>query len=196
MGVRFPPGAPTHASRARTHSQCQRAGTRICDDTAMKQCTGCGIQKSSEDFFFKNIAKGRRHARCKTCQQRYYREYYHRTPHLIRWQVARTRRYRIRNRAHVDEYLRRHSCVDCGLADPLVLEFDHVIGIKRASVSTLARQALPIETIDAEIRKCEVRCANCHRRRTALSWPLRTRIAKGMKEFSADTTDNDGRQPR
>jgi hypothetical protein len=49
--------------------------------------------------------------------------------------------------------------------DPLVLDFDH-LGDKRFNIS----QALPDRNwaaILAEIEKCEVVCANCHRRRTA-----------------------------
>jgi hypothetical protein len=60
-----------------------------------------------------------------------------------------------------------HPCVDCGEADPIVLDFDHVTGKKRKGVSDLAGQGFNIEALKAEIAKCVVRCANCHRRRTA-----------------------------
>src|ERR1700676_4030232 len=144
----------------------------------MKQCTGCGELKPIERFFFKNGVTGRRHARCKLCQQAYWREYYHRSPGLKRRQVDRNFWYRRRNRAFMNAYLQDHPCVDCGLANPLLLEFDHVSGTKRAAVSTLVRGSATIRTILEEIAKCEVRCANCHRLRTALSWPKQTRQAK------------------
>lgn len=51
----------------------------------------------------------------------------------------------------------------------MVLEFDHVRGVKKGDVSLMARQGLALKTIDAEIAKCDVRCANCHRRRTAIT---------------------------
>jgi hypothetical protein len=63
----------------------------------------------------------------------------------------------------------RNPCVDCGLVDPLVMEFDHITGTKTADVSNLVRDAAPLSVIVAEIAKCVVRCANCHRRRTALT---------------------------
>ena len=71
-----------------------------------------------------------------------------------------------RNVLFVYGYLRRSACVDCGLAEPLVLEFDH-IGAKRATVTRLAWDGYSIPTIMHEISQCEVRCCNCHRRRTA-----------------------------
>jgi hypothetical protein len=71
-----------------------------------------------------------------------------------------------RNVRWVYDYLRDHPCVDCGEADPLLLEFDHV-GDKRGGVMDLAWGEYSIESIEAEIAKCEVRCCNCHRRKTA-----------------------------
>jgi hypothetical protein len=72
-----------------------------------------------------------------------------------------------RNVSHLLEVLRRHPCVDCEESDPVVLEFDH-IGPKRAPVTRLAWHGCSLATIDREIRECEVRCANCHRRMTAM----------------------------
>lgn len=72
-----------------------------------------------------------------------------------------------RGRALVQEYFEAHPCIDCGESDPVVLDFDHrnpeektmgiadLIGINQASNETLLR----------EIEKCDVRCANCHRRK-------------------------------
>lgn len=71
-----------------------------------------------------------------------------------------------RNIQLIFEYLLGHPCVDCGEADVVVLEFDHVYGEKKYNISDLVRRYSCWETIKAEIAKCEVRCANCHRRIT------------------------------
>lgn len=76
------------------------------------------------------------------------------------------RRARERSQAVVREYLLTHPCVDCGEADLVVLEFDHVRGEKAANVSKLVHDK-NIARLKAEMEKCEVVCANCHRRRTA-----------------------------
>jgi 5-methylcytosine-specific restriction endonuclease McrA len=73
---------------------------------------------------------------------------------------------RFRNVRFLQEVLEMGSCVDCGLCDPVVLEFDHV-GPKRCSVTRLAWTEYSLETIAQEIGQCEICCCNCHRRRTA-----------------------------
>lgn len=72
-----------------------------------------------------------------------------------------------RNIQFLVEYLKTHSCIDCDESNPLVLEFDHVRGKKLERVSSLVSTGKSLKSIKAEIAKCEVRCANCHRIKTA-----------------------------
>lgn len=67
----------------------------------------------------------------------------------------------------------KDGCVDCGEKDVRVLELDHVRGQKIMGVSAMVSRNMSIERITAEIAKCEVRCANCHRRKT---WERRERV--------------------
>lgn len=69
-------------------------------------------------------------------------------------------------RAYLLDYLKSHPCVDCGESDPLVLQFDHIYD-KRGNVSRLLSNKNNIASIKKEIKKCVVRCANCHMRKTA-----------------------------
>jgi hypothetical protein len=46
------------------------------------------------------------------------------------------------------------------------MQFDHVIDEKRDNISDMARKSLSLETIQTEIDKCEIVCANCHAERT------------------------------
>ena len=73
----------------------------------------------------------------------------------------------IRNLKFCHEYLVAHPCVDCGITDIVVLQFDHVRGKKRGNVSSMARAGVSLSTLNTEIAKCEIRCANCHIRKTA-----------------------------
>ena len=69
------------------------------------------------------------------------------------------------------------GCVDCGETDPLVLDFDHLDPATKTKNAKGSRVAdgpkrlmwtkLSYAQLEAEVAKCEVVCANCHRRRTA-----------------------------
>lgn len=55
------------------------------------------------------------------------------------------------------------GCIDCGINDVRVLDFDHVRGDKKREISDMVSERRAIRDILNEISKCEVRCANCHR---------------------------------
>lgn len=78
-------------------------------------------------------------------------------------------RHRERNFDRMIEYLGRHPCSDCGESDPRVLDFDHLpMQAKRFEISRAVNASTRSwAAILREIAKCEVVCANCHRRRTA-----------------------------
>jgi L-lysine 2,3-aminomutase len=65
------------------------------------------------------------------------------------------------------EFYKLNPCVDCGETDPRVLDFDHISN-KKHNISTLLRKEYSWESILLEAKKCEVRCANCHRKKTAV----------------------------
>ena len=86
------------------------------------------------------------------------------------------------------EFFRQRSCVDCGEGDPLVLEFDH-LGNKKFNIARGLSNRSWQAVLD-EIAKCDVVCANCHRRRTARRgrW---ARAAIAQRESLAHTTSRD-----
>jgi hypothetical protein len=146
---------------------CHRVGTLVGDDVRMKHCPRCKISKPLDEFFRK--AGRRASSYCKPCQLAYVREHYRRTSGAYN-----ARRYALhaiyteRNRRIVLTHLATHPCIDCSERDIIVLDFDHVSGKKNGSISRLMRGGTAIRTLLAEMEKCVVRCANCHRRKTAL----------------------------
>lgn len=80
--------------------------------------------------------------------------------------LAWQRNRRDANRRLVWEYKKTHPCVDCGESDPVVLEFDHQRDKKNWIANMLGSNVSHKKILD-EIAKCVVRCANCHRRKTA-----------------------------
>lgn len=67
------------------------------------------------------------------------------------------------------------GCADCNETDSIVLEFDHRCrDEKYINISDAVRLGWALEKIKVEINKCDVVCANCHRRRTAkqMKWRI------------------------
>ena len=128
-----------------------------------KTCTTCGHTLPITSFHRKPGGKFGRQARCRECQSEY-DQTRNGTPE--RKHRPKPRNAEARNYAYVADYLSTHPCVDCGESDPIVLEFDHVRGSKVANISEMKCKGLPLSTMIEEIAKCEVRCANCHRRVT------------------------------
>ena len=133
--------------------------------TPMKKCYTCW-QVLPLNAFAPSVARRRKNGICKACRSEYGKKYYRRRKKEIN-QHRRVNRWRYRrNRIRIAAYLLSHACVDCGESDPRVLEFDHVRGEKDQHISDLVNDGRGWERILSEIAKCDVRCANCHRRRT------------------------------
>ena len=133
-----------------------------------KKCTKCLELKSADQFPFRNKSKGEKQKRCKTCTVKTSREHYRKNKSkYIKSAIRNTNKYRKINRKKIWQYLLEHPCIDCGENDPIVLEFDHLRD-KIMPVSTMVAKCRSWNVIKKEIDKCEVRCANCHRRKTAL----------------------------
>ena len=77
--------------------------------------------------------------------------------------LIRNKKQNHKNRKYIAFIKSLSECVDCGEDNTIVLEFDHVRGVKKNNVSDMANQSYSFRTIQKEIDKCEVRCANCHR---------------------------------
>jgi hypothetical protein len=99
----------------------------------------------------------------------YQRAYYEKNKEKVKRQAAESnRKRRWKHRQMVIEHLRANPCVDCGESDPVVLEFDHRDPAEKLfCIGGALRQTWSWQKIEDEMAKCDVRCANCHRRRTA-----------------------------
>ena len=135
----------------------------------MRKCSRCKQIKTIEEFNFKEKTKGIRQYQCKSCSRLYVKQHYENNKAYY-LSKARKRNNKIREeiKRHTWNYLKTHPCVDCGEKDPVVLEFDH-ISDKIINVSNMYRN-FTLERVVQEIAKCQVRCANCHRRKTAIQF--------------------------
>ncbi len=96
-------------------------------------------------------------------------------------QRAANRRYYERNReAHIARAQRRKQlageavrrakerpCADCGVQYPYyVMDFDHRDGEEKVAMLSKMWWSASVARVEAEIAKCDLVCANCHRQRT------------------------------
>lgn len=83
---------------------------------------------------------------------------------------ARARKFTKKNRQVLRDWIwdffKVHPCVDCNETDPIVLQFDHQKD-KKFEIGLAVRKSISLEALKEEVAKCEVRCANCHMKKTA-----------------------------
>lgn len=115
----------------------------------MKVCASCQKEKDLKDFCKDSPKKDGLSVYCRQCHK------------------IRKRNNKIVVCTLLVKYLQQHPCVDCGETNPLVLEFDHIKG-KNFNISNHYKNNLSWEAIEKEISRCEVRCANCHRIKSAI----------------------------
>ena len=90
---------------------------------------------------------------------------------LARRSAYNKRNYQAR-RKWLDDIKVSEGCAHCGETDPIVLEWHHLDpAIKTTNINQLMRSFHPIAEFQAELAKCIVLCANCHKREEAKRHP-------------------------
>jgi hypothetical protein len=128
----------------------------------MKWCTKCQTDKPLHEFSRNPARRDGLNAWCRSCQKSYHKANYGANKAKIVQQV------KDRKRSLADAiwaYKTERACVDCGEDDTRVLDFDHLQD-KAWNIGRMVADGWSLKKIMAEIAKCEVVCANCHRKRT------------------------------
>lgn len=130
-----------------------------------KKCSHCKTLKAIQSFpINRRLSDGHAH-RCKECQKIFAKLHYQKYKHKY---AANQKKQRLEKRLFIYNYKKTHPCVDCGEGDPVVLDFDHRNPEdKNGNIAIMASNRTSIIRLKREISLCDVRCANCHRRRTA-----------------------------
>ena len=77
--------------------------------------------------------------------------------------------YRLRGETRMKCYsfFDKIECVHCGENDLIVLEFDHIDRkTKTMNIALMINSRIKWELIEEELKKCQLLCANCHKRKT------------------------------
>lgn len=148
----------------------------------MKICGKCKEEKPFGDFSRNKSRKDGLHYCCRQCKTKDQRAWYKGSSEKHKENV-RVRKNRVKKEIiqKLYEYFLENPCKHCEETNPLVLEFDHLRD-KEKNVSDLLRNGCSWESILEEIEKCQVLCANCHRKKTAKdqNW-LMFRLYTGVK---------------
>ncbi len=137
----------------------------------MKICNICFKEKVFSEFHKRGEKIG---SYCKSCVSLYMREWrsFDKKGFNAK-KLAQTKSRKEKLNKFIITYLTSHPCIVCGEVDPVVLEFDHRDpNEKEFTIAEGVGKVYSLEKIEIEIAKCDVLCANCHRRKTAkqLGW--------------------------
>ena len=134
----------------------------------MKTCIKCTHTKPLIEFSKRSRNKDGLENVCKECKNTYEQAYYRYAPNQMK--TKRKAISKIRKLATlriINTFLLSKWCIDCRYnANPAALQFDHIKD-KNHNISDMVKNWYGIEAIFEEIKKCEVRCANCHHIKTA-----------------------------
>ena len=111
-----------------------------------KICSKCGRLLPIDQFNFRDKIKGTRRADCKECHSGYMKLIYQKKKEIIQ------------------EWKSEQSCCKCGDKRGYVLDYHHIDpSTKTDTIARMTSNNYTLTTVQEEIKKCVVMCANCHR---------------------------------
>jgi hypothetical protein len=124
------------------------------------KCTKCVEEKTQEEFFFKNKAKGIRSTVCKVCQRSYKIKYYNsnKQSHYDRNKITQGK---------IKEYIlgiKSKGCTICDEASPECIDFHHLDPKQKEDNISGIHYFGSLKRAVREMEKCIPVCANCHRK--------------------------------
>lgn len=124
-------------------------------------CPRCREEKLTSAFYV-DKRRGRPTSYCKPCHRQYYRDRVASDPTYL---FRKQQKLKKRKQAHVASVKSAIGCIECGETHPAVLDFHHRDpSTKTATVAELTLNNGSMARVLAEAAKCDVLCANCHRK--------------------------------
>lgn len=153
-----------------------------------KKCARCWKTFDVSSF---PLRKNKHIGVCRNC----YQEHYGNPDDIDQRQKIVDKRHQAnrldRSRAIVSERI-KCGCMDCGEKNPVVLEFDHRDPTEKVKDIAKLIHSGSVTRLKEELAKCDVVCANCHRKRTAKmfgSWRsvlVEEKLFEGREEETVD----------
>jgi len=130
------------------------------NESDLKQCTQCNQLKSDEHY---GNRLGKKQVACKSCINKKQKIQY---ANNTKYYLDRNREQRTNNREWYQEIKNNTPCAKCNVAYPYyMMDYDHIDpSTKIRCIATM--MGFSKKAILEEIVKCELLCANCHRKKT------------------------------
>lgn len=127
-----------------------------------KICRTCKIEKSIDDFLWRNKKKGLKHNECSLCykitRKKSYdnnKEYYYNKNKVKRNKTSEW----------YEEFKKDKKCLFCDEDESVCLDFHHINDeTKDFNLANMRYSTYSINKIKKEIDKCIIVCSNCHRK--------------------------------
>jgi hypothetical protein len=143
------------------------AKVRVVAKTGVsKRCYRCKVFKDTSEFHRYARNKDGLQPYCRSCKHDIDNEHYKRNP---RRNYLRNKANSLRNRIWLHNFLKTKYCEweGCDVNDPDMLVLDHINpNEKRGHVSNMASTPYSLKSIQEEVAKCRVLCANHHQKHT------------------------------
>ena len=128
----------------------------------VKVCCNCGVEKAFSKFNVDNNHSDGLSSRCKECIREYQRKWYKENKAT---RIPQIKKIRERNKNYIRDIKKNSECLMCGEKHPATLDFHHRNPKEKEFViAEIHRRGWSIEKIAKEISKCDILCANCHRK--------------------------------
>ena len=128
----------------------------------MKVCSKCGIEKDATEFYSSTRCSDGLQSRCKQCNKVDHKQHYQKDKDKYK-ERSKSRRQRV-----LTEYMEwrsKQKCCRCGETEEACLDAHHSDpSQKEFSLSKLGIEEFGSERWHAELAKCIIVCANCHRK--------------------------------
>lgn len=133
----------------------------------MRQCSICQLKKpETAEFFYRSKSqRGGLHPECKSCSKKRDKvtnKRYYNANKATKTEKVNNRRLRIRS--FILQYKSGRTCSNCPESRPEALDFHHLEpSSKTTNVAWISKRGWSTERTIAELSKCKLLCANCHR---------------------------------
>lgn len=124
-------------------------------------CSSCKQDKDISEY---NDTPKKKQSLCKECNKAYQKRHYTQNKSSY---FANKKAREAANRNWLKEYKSNLQCNRCPEADPICLDFHHTDPSTKLFGIGNEHHKVSLKKLKEEIAKCEVLCANCHRKEHA-----------------------------